>query len=284
LIVMVGNMHEERNFQILQLGNISIKKIILKISTRAIIVYICIFIAFDYASVFFNENANAYRERKIHKSETVDFSGSTWFKQGPNFIHIAENFKGKDLKEISIFEVSDNKLKSLKKSKQGIIEDDQLKLSEINGVNLYEKTNTEFVTPVKNNILNTIILLEENQINFLKRTPQNLNLQQLISQLYFLYKNEIVSRGYVSELMIRIFAPVNLFSILILILPKILSSNKRNSVSKKIFLAVFIGILVNFTVKLSSTFASNSEYIIFFNIAPTILLFLFALFRLNTKV
>jgi len=244
-IISIGIMGENRELLVLGSGHISNKNIAVKFVKYGFVISFFLLIFIEIFSPSMITLGEKFKAGKLEKSYEVDTGNNFWLKKGTKYINIGENFLPRDLKSVLVVD-TDKKILSLSKSNS----------AELNG-SILVQNNAEIYEEIIENNLSKIIekprvnMLTELDIesDFLKPEQKNSNIINLFKKIYSDNKFGLNTKLSETELYSRILKPIYLVIILLLALPYVFKFSRTQSISKKIFFGVLIGLVFNLFLK-----------------------------------
>jgi len=259
IILAIGNMHESKNFLILQFASYSPWQITLKVCFYVFVIFTISFIVLDNVSPYFQEFSKNYRSSKIGENIFKNSEKNIWFKESSKFIHIKKNLEGSKLEELSYFEIDDMKLKKIVLSDTGRIEDGNIIQDNVSILSFSESNNIDKLSFSSEQEHKTNFQFNEDQLNTLNKKPHELNLIGLSKKIIYSIRTGIQQKDYFIELVNRILLPVNLVSLVAIIMIFFFRRNSITSISSRIIYGIVFSLIIHFVIKILTIYSLSMD-------------------------
>jgi len=280
-ILAIAQMNSSKELIIFQASSISIRKIISLSLLSAFLINIIIFIAAEFTGSFFDHASKNYRSIKLNEPISNGDKNIYWFKRDNFFMKIYEFNSDLKTGNLLMYEVdnSNTKFSSISRSEKSILLDEGQKLEKFSRIKFSDKMN-----------LNRILIDEKSyqtNINISDLKALNpgdvfLDVISIIKRIFSLNSSGIDTKKYQLVILERLSEPFLMLIMLFVSAPLILTFDRNISISNRISIGIFMGLLAQYLTKITSALFLNFDFDIFSSVLiPILFVLIFAVFSYN---
>lgn len=179
-----------------------------------------------------------------------------WLKDRDKIISVDKNYDGKNFLGVEIFEINDNKLTKVIKSKRMVISNENTILGDSNIYKIdFDKLDFEKVASQKINLL-----FDDSLVNTLQKDPLDLSIVDIYNQVKFLSDNNLNSGVFQIELSKRLIKPFVLIVTILFSMLFIFGSMRNSSMGKKLFLGIVISLVLELYLRIGGSLSLKFDY------------------------
>jgi len=282
VIISIGNINSNKELQIYLTAGVSIMSITKK--TIAFSIFLSLFFTLigELSSYSFSSMGDQLKSKWLSKPEKIINFDNYWVKKNNKFIHFGSYTNPKEIKDVGIFEVSENKLNNFSISDSAYLKNNNLTLSDVVVFSNFGQGGLI----VKKEFNNKNESFETEELREQQISPQKQSFLELWKHISFLESNQIDTKNYRLELYNRLFRPINLISLIILALPFVMSFDRSISLGNRVFIGIFLALIMNLITKVISQLTLRIEdyhFLIMLTISALILIICLILARVSIK-
>jgi len=282
VIISIGNINSNKELQIYLTAGVSIMSITKKIIAFSFILSLFFVVIGELTSYSFSSMGDQLKSKWLSKPEKIINFDNYWVKKNNKFIHFGSYTNSKEIKDVEIFEVSENTLNNFSISDSAKINQNNLLLSSVVVFSNFGQSGPL----VRKDFNNKHESFETEELREQQISPQKEPILELLKHISFLESNQIDTKNYRLELYNRLFRPINLISLIILALPFVMNFDRSISLGNKVFIGIFFALIMNLITKVISQLIlriDNYHFLIILIINALILIICLILARLSIK-
>ncbi len=280
-MLSLGSMAADMEFISMHASGISISKIIIIILLQAFLLSSFFYTIADSVVPEYTSKAEIKKNKALNKKLIFKHNG-VWFKDKNSFIKINEIYSDENLKNIIMYNYSeDNTLLSIKTIKEAKYVDNNWLLKGI------EETFLS-TTPVSKKFSDediTSSFIDKKLINIKTHKSESLSLFDVIKNINYLENNGLDSDVQKKIFWEKIFKPFSTIIMLFLAMPFIFGRHRSSNISKRIVLGLFIGIIFFIVTSMLPNLGMVLGFMPFINVLlPHIIFVIIGILLLNRQL
>jgi len=281
-VFCIAALNSSRELQILHFGSISINKLIFKVLSSSLIICVIFMIVFEFINPSLLSTAENIKTKALGGISYSASDSDFWVKDQGKYFFIPS--KKNSNSKAFLFELETSKnLKqftsgnaSFKDGQVIFKNSDVLNIESLDGVFQLQKNHIDSEKKYS---------FRESKLYFFEKNEKTLNIIELVKIFFASLESSDNADKYLLELFNRLSKPLLMLGMILIAIPFILDFNREISISKRIFLAIFITGISHLISKFFYVYSLNFGSLVILGpfIAPITLL-IFGLFLVKFKL
>jgi len=284
-VLGMGHLATTSQLLVLRVSGMSIFKLtILTIKTALIFVIAVIAIGEIFAPMA-SEEAERGRSKALDIATASQSQEGFWIRDGENFINVQKNIDGKLFSGVTVIEVNSlNKIATILTSEQAIFDGKSLDMKNIEIFSIDSNKIIDDISLKERNSYNKTVSFDQDQIDSLKKEPEDLTTWNIIKQIQFLSENKLRSGIFEVELYKRLIKPITLVAMILLAMLFIFGSTRDVTLGRKIFFGVSVGLSFELLSRIGGAMSLSFDFNpVMSAVLPTIVVMVIAITLLIQK-
>ena len=233
----------------------------------------------------------ASEEAERGRSQALDIAIASqsqegfWIRDGENYINVQKNIDGKLFSGVTIIEVnSSNKISSVMTSENATFDGKSLDMKNTEIFSIDSNKIIDDISLKERNSYNKTVSFDQDQIDSLKKEPEDLTTWNIIKQIQFLSENKLRSGIFEVELYKRLIKPITLVAMILLAMLFIFGSTRDVTLGRKIFFGIVLGLSFELLSRIGGAMALSFNFNpVISAVLPTIVVMVIAITLLIQK-
>lgn len=249
----LGSLANQSELMVLRVTGWSIKRILWAVLKTALMMWLVIAMVGEWVAPASEAYAKKLRAEALNQSFSVGAGSGFWIKEANRYIHVKQVLSTTELRDITVYELGAEGLKSLAVIQEGHYQQGQWQFQNTVTQTLVFTPATEGGSEVALQSHLSIWLEESTALqNFsFPLTPealQNLEIEtrylsvwDLYQHIQFLQANDLETGAYQLEFWRKVAMPLVVFAMIAIVFPLIFGSIRQVSMGQRVFLGVLLG-------------------------------------------
>ena len=260
-VLGMGHLATTNQLLVLRVSGMSIFRLtILTIKTALIFVIAVIAIGEIFAPMA-SEEAERGRSKALERSIASQNQEGFWIRDGENFINVQKNIGGKLFSGVTVIEVnSSNKISTVVTSEQATFDGKSMDMKNAEIFSIDGIKEIDDISLKERNSYNKTVKFDQDQIDSLKKEPDELTTCNIIKQIQFLSENKLRSGVFEVELYKRLIKPITLMAMILLAMLFVFGSTREVTLGRKIFFGVSLGLSFEMLSRIGGAMALSLDF------------------------
>ena len=247
----LGSLANQSELTVLRVTGWSIKRILWAVLKTALLMWLVIAMIGEWVAPASEAYAKKMRAEALHQSFSVGSKDGLWVKDADRYIHVERVISSTELKDVTIYELTDGHLSELSQIKSAHYEEggwlfknafqQQLNFGKVN------LKSVEVLPPVlelkvnRTQSLSTSFPLKPEDLENLDIETRYLSAWNLYQYIQFLEANDLETSRHELEFWRKISMPLMVIAMIAIVFPLIFGSIRQVSIGQRVFIGVLLG-------------------------------------------
>jgi len=283
-VLGMGYLSTTNQLVVLQVSGNSVLKLT-ALTVRTALIFVFMIIAFgEYIAPIASEEAEKGRAKALGQSYASQNQEGFWIREGGNYLNVEKNIDGNHFVGVTIIEVKSNKITSVVKSEDATFDGKSLDMKNTEIFSIDSNKIIDDISLKERNSYNKTVSFDQDQIDSLKKEPEDLTTWNIIKQIQFLSENKLRSGIFEVELYKRLIKPITLVAMILLAMLFIFGSTRDVTLGRKIFFGIALGLSFELLSRIAGAMALGFDFNpVMSAVLPTIVVILIAITLLIQK-
>tara|TARA_B100000787_G_scaffold81226_1_gene59941 strand:+ start:729 stop:1811 length:1083 start_codon:yes stop_codon:yes gene_type:complete len=272
-VLGMGHLATTGQLIVFRIAGISILKITW-ISLKIALIFVIILISIgETIAPLLNKYSANIKANALGQDIFSSSQKGFWIRDGDNFINVENNLDGHSFFGVTIIEVNKfSKIERVIKSENALFDGNSLELNAADIFSIEDKSFFENISFKNRNSYDKTVSFDQNLVNNLEKSPDELSTWVLFKQIEFLSDNKLRSGVFEVELYKRLVRPLSLIAMILMAMLFIFGSTRDATLGRKIFFGVALGLIFELISRIGGAIALSYDFSPFFSsILPAVI-------------